>query len=51
MGNIEITPAMEEAGAAILVDRYECALEATAPRVAREIFQAMLSAQGAAADE
>lgn len=42
--DIEISPAMEEAGAALLLDRYECAKPLTAPSVAREIFEAMLAA-------
>jgi hypothetical protein len=48
---IEITPAMAEAGAAVLLDQYDEALSLTAPAVAIRVFEAMLSAQGSAAAE
>lgn len=42
---IEVSPAMAEAGAAIILDIYECAITNTAPRVAERIFEAMLAAR------
>ena len=48
---IEVTPEMMEAGAAILMDYYDEADAVTAPRLARRVFEAMLSALGTVAVE
>lgn len=48
---IEVTPEMMEAGAAILIDRYECVIPLTAPLVARQVFERMLSILDGAGDE
>lgn len=46
--SIEITPEMMEAGASILLDMCECPLTIIAHRVARQVFEAMLSKQKSA---
>lgn len=42
---------MELAGAAVLLDLYECANEATAGRVAKRVFEVMLASQGGVGGE
>lgn len=42
---IEVTQEMAEAGAAILLALFKDAMPFTAPDVAKQIFEAMLSAQ------
>lgn len=51
MGEIAITPAMEQAGAEMILEIFECALSLTAPSDARRIFQAMLDAQDGVSGE
>jgi hypothetical protein len=48
---IEITPAMEQAGAELIIELFECALTSIAPSDARRIFEAMLAAQDTAGGE